>query len=244
MTNSTDIFGLAFRDYLDGQTNESILVDINISDTEVLPVSYFFRDFAQMPDWEQKTLDACMGRILDVGAGAGSHALYLKKKGHEVTAIDVSPGAVECMQERGIENAQLKDFFEFRAQKFDTILFLMNGTGMAQTLDKLKDLLQHAAGLLAPGGNIYLESTDLLYMFEEEDGSVRIDLAGDYYGEITYQLQYKQYNGEPFKWLFVDFDNLHNVASLAGLDCEQFYRGENDNYIARLFVSELSKQRK
>lgn len=237
MTNSIDIFGLAFKDYLEGQTRESILVDINISDTEVLPVSYFFRDYAQMPEWEQLTLDKCRGSILDVGAGAGSHALYLKEKGHDVTAIDVSPGAVHCMQQRGIEKARVKDFFSFKDQKYDTILFLMNGTGMAQTLDKLRDLLSHAAGLLAPGGNIYLESTDLLYMYEEEDGSVMIDLSGDYYGEIIYQLQYKTYRGEPFKWLFVDYENLSNVATLAGLDCELFYKGENDNFIARLSVT-------
>lgn len=236
MTNATDIFGLAFKDYMEGQTRESILVDINISETEVLPVSYFFRDYSQMPEWEKLTLEACRGSVLDVGAGAGSHTLYLKEKGLDVTAIDVSPGAVECMRQRGIEKAQVKDFFSFRDQKYDTILFLMNGTGMAQTLDKLKDLLLHAAGLLAPGGSIYLESTDLLYMYEEEDGSVMIDLTGDYYGEIIYQLQYKSHRGEPFKWLFVDYESLSNVASRAALDCEIFYRGENDNFIARLSV--------
>ncbi|MFW6224478.1 MAG: class I SAM-dependent methyltransferase [Bacteroidota bacterium] len=236
MTHSADIFGLAFHDYLEGHTRENILVDMNITDTELLPVSYFFRDYEQMPEWEQQTLDVCRGTVLDVGAGAGSHALSLKQKGIDVTAIDVSPGAVACMQKRGITKALVKDFFEFQEENYDTILFLMNGAGMAKTLDKLKDLLLHAASLLTPQGNIYLESTDLLYMFEEDDGSVLIDLAGDYYGEIVYQLQYKQYKGEPFKWLFVDYGNLSNVASLAGLNCELFYRGENDNYIARLWL--------
>ncbi len=240
MKKSIDIFGLAFEDYLKGQKDESILVDINISETEILPVSYFFRAYSQMPEWEQRTLDVCRGNILDVGAGAGSHALYLKEKGFDVTAIDVSPGAVKCMKQRGIEKAQEADFFSFTDHQYDTILFLMNGTGMAQTLDKLTALLRHAAGLLAPGGKIYLESTDLLYMYEEEDGSVMIDLTGDYYGEIVYQLQYKNHRGEPFKWLFVDYENLSNVASLAGLDCELFYQGENDNFIARLSLPEQS----
>jgi SAM-dependent methyltransferase len=235
MAIGKDIFGLAFQDYLARKTKENILVDINISETEELPVAYFFREFKQMPIWEKKVLKVCKGKILDVGAGAGSHALYLQKKGLDVTAIDVSPGGVDCMAKRGIKKTLLQDFFHYAEKDFDTILFLMNGTGMAQTIDNLQKLLQHAASLLAPDGNIYLESTDILYMYEDDDGSVMIDLAGKYYGEIIYQLQYKEHVGEPFPWLFVDYENLSQIAELAGLESELFYQGETDNYIARLW---------
>lgn len=238
MTQENDIFGLAFSDYLAGNTTENILVDINISETEELPAAYFFRDYKQMPEWEKKVLKVCKGKILDVGAGAGSHALYLQNKGHDVTAIDVSPGGVACMKQRGIEKALLQDFYTLPEGKYDTILFLMNGAGMARTIDNLATLLRHAAGLLAKGGNIYLESTDLLYMYEDEDGSVMIDLAGKYYGEIIYQLQYKDNIGEPFPWLFVDFENLCHIAELESLHCDAFYRGVNDNFIARLYHKE------
>lgn len=230
---------MAFRDYLAGKKEENILVDINISETEELPVAYFFREYGQMPEWEQLSLDECRGKVLDVGAGAGSHALYLQQKGLDVTAIDVSAGAVECMKARGVKKALLKDFYSFGEGHFDTILFLMNGTGMAKKIDKLYDLLKHAAGLLTPGGSIFLESTDLLYMYEDEEGAAMINLAGDYYGEITYRLAYGGHKGEPFPWLFVDYENLSNVAELAGLDCEVFYRGENDNFIARLSLRSL-----
>jgi SAM-dependent methyltransferase len=239
MTNQHDIFGLAFHDYLNGEKEEKILVDINISETEEqLPVSYFFRDFRQMPLWEKKVLKECRGSILDVGAGAGSHALYLQKKGLDVTAIDISPGGVECMNKRGIRKAFVQDFFTYMDEKFDTILLLMNGTGMAGTISNLPNLLTHAASLLNPGGNIYLESTDILYMFEDEDVSAMIDLAGKYYGEITYKLQYKDFIGEPFPWLFVDFDNLSQAAEQAGLHCECFFAGKTNNYIAQLSLAE------
>ena len=240
MSQSPDIFGIAFRDYQDGNTNEHINVRINISDEDdELPVSYFFRSFSQMPLWEQKSLQACKGKVLDVGAGAGSHSLYLQNRGLEVTAVDISEGAVECMKQRGIKNAIAQDFFQLSGEQYDTILFLMNGTGMAQNLSKLKDLLMHAKSLLSPRGLIYLESTDILYMFEDdEDGSVMINLAGKYYGEIDYHLSYKQYAAEPFPWLFVDYDNLSNVAELCGLQCEKFFEGETDNYVARLSFKE------
>jgi SAM-dependent methyltransferase len=230
-----DLFGIAFRDYISGNKNENILVDISISETEVLPVEYFFREYDQMPEWEQLVLDECRGKILDVGAGAGSHALHLVKKGFDVTAIDISEGGVEVMKERGISKAFVQDFFTMASgEKYDTILLLMNGTGMAGTIGRIPELLKKAASILAPGGSLYLESTDILYMFEDEDGAAMIDLAGNYYGEVTYRLQYKNQEGEPFDWLFVDFDNLSDCAAQAGLDCEVFYSGENSNYVARL----------
>lgn len=229
-----DIFGLAFNDYLKGNSDGIITVEMEISEPEELPVSYFFRNFQQMPEWEQKALDACSGRILDVGAGAGSHSLYLQGKGLDVTAIDLSPGAVACMIERGVEQVSAANFFQFEEGRFDTILFLMNGAGMAEKMDKLPELLKKAGSMLTPRGSIFIESTDLLYMFEEEDGSVMIDLAGAYYGEITYQLSYEKVKGIPFPWLFVDYENLADAASDVGLSCELFYRGDNDNYIACL----------
>ncbi len=229
-----DIFGRAFADYLSGEKDTQILVDISIGDREELPVAYFFRGFDRMPEWEQQVLDICKGKILDVGAGAGSHALYLQEKGNEVTAIDISKGAVECMKKRGIKNAFLKDFYTLENLQFDTILFLMNGAGIASTMSGLLPMLQKARNLLASEGVIYLESTDLLYMYEDEDGSAMINLADNYYGEIEYHLHYKGVSGSPFPWLFVDFDNLSEIAKQAGLEAEVIFTGETDNYIAAL----------
>jgi SAM-dependent methyltransferase len=229
-----DIFGKAFADYLSGTKDANILVDINIGEREELPVAYFFRDYDTMPAWEKQVLDDCKGAVLDVGAGAGSHGLYLQQKGLDVLAVDISKGAVDCMKSRGIRKAVHQDFFILENQKFDTILFLMNGAGMAKTLDGLLLLLEKARDLLADDGVIYLESTDLLYMFEEEDGSAVINLAGNYYGEIEYQLHYKGSSGHPFPWLFVDFENLADIAKQASLDAKMYFEGETSNYIAAL----------
>lgn len=232
MPQHPDIFGLAFGDYLAGEVQQKIRVEIDLFGEEELDVAYFFRDYEQMPEWEQLVLDRCSGKILDVGAGAGSHALWLQNKGLDVTAIDISPGGVECMLKRGLENARMQDFFTLKKEKFDNILFLMNGAGMAQKLENLQAMLEHALQMLNPDGCIYLESTDLLYMYEDEEGAAMINLAGEYYGEVTYRLGYKHWEGEPFSWLFVDYENLSYLAELAGLDCESIYRGDTDNFVA------------
>ncbi len=238
--SAPDIFGFAFKDYIAGKKDGKISVHTELTgftELDELPVAYFFRDFPSMPEWEQLALAHCRGLVLDVGAGAGAHALELQSRGMDVYAIDISPGAVMIMQERGVKQAFCSDIMKVSGMKFNTILFLMNGIGMAKDLNGLKELLLHAAGLLVPGGVILLESTDIIYMFKEEDGSILIPLGEKYFGEIIYRLSYNAYEGEPFPWLFVDFDNLQGIAGECGFSTEILYRGENHNYLAALQIS-------
>jgi SAM-dependent methyltransferase len=229
-----DIFGTAFRDFLDGDTKAVIKVHLDITEPDELPVSYFFRSYKDMPQWEQIALDICHGRVLDAGAGAGAHALELQARGLNVVAIDLSSIAVEIMRERGVQNAFCQDFFRFDEKGFDTLLFLMNGAGMAGKLEGLKKFFSHAKKLLNPAGQILIESTDLIYLFEEEDGSYLIPMRENYYGEVSYQLEYKGRKAEPFPWLFVDFENLADAAGNEGFSFELLYMGETHNYLARL----------
>ncbi len=232
-----DIFGLAFRDYLDGHADGIINVRTKFSgftEQEELPVSYFFRIVDDMPEWEHIALDACHGSVLDAGAGAGAHALELQKRGHKVAAIDISPGATDVMKKRGVKQPICASLLEFTGGKFDTILFLMNGIGMAATMHGLRSILKHSCDLLAPGGKIILESTDILYMYREEDGSVLLPLGNTYYGEVEYKLSYRQYCGKAFPWLFIDIDNLCSVAGACGFDTKILFQGETDNYLAVL----------
>ncbi len=233
-SEASDIFGRAFKDFMSGKTDGMIRVSTSLSAAEALPVAYFFRSFNKMPEWEKLVMERCRGRVLDVGAGAGSHALALQDKGLAVCAIDVSAGAVEVMERRGVKNVQCRNFFRLQEKGFDTILFLMNGAGMAGTLDGLKKLLTHARKLLNPGGAVYLESTDLMYMYEEEDGSVLIPMGQKYYGELEYHLGYEDLDAEPFPWLFVDPDNLAGIAARCGMHAEIIYQGVDHNYVAEI----------
>ena len=228
-----DIFGLAMQDYLKGERGNIIRVDTNLTEGEELPVDYLFRSEEQLPEWETQALSLCKGEILDVGAGAGCHSLILQNRGFDVTAIDIAPVAVKCMQERGI-HAKLQDFYTEEG-KYDTLLFLMNGIGMALTIEGLENVFAKAKSLLREGGQIILESSDIIYMFEEEDGSYLIDLNGAYYGEMEYTLTYKGIQGEPFPWLYVGYDLLSDKAEQAGFNLEFLYQGEEGNYLARLY---------
>ncbi len=235
MKKNSDIFGLAFKDFLEGHTDGKIIIKTDVSGIEELPVMYFFRGKDELPEWEQIALKMCRGRVLDAGAGAGSHALILQDMNLNVVAMDISEGAVEIMKHRGVKNAVCSDFHSFSDnKKFDTILFLMNGIGLAGNLEGLKNTLDHCRKLLNTNGQIILESSDLIYLYEDNEGAFCINLADKYYGEVEYVLSYKKQKGEKFNWLYVDYDNLEAVAALSGFKSELLYKGDNYNYLAVL----------
>ncbi len=229
-----DVFGKAFQDYMAGRKDREIKVYTDISGPESLPVSYFFRSYDEMPEGEKLVMEHSAGSVLDVGAGAGSHALELQQRGLQVLALDVSPGAVQTMRQRGVKEIYCGEFYDLKKESFDTILFLMNGAGIAGSLKGLKKLLKHAAGLLSPGGMVFMESTDIMYMYEEDDGSYRIPMGEKYYGEREYRLVYHDLETKPFPWLFVDPHSLEYTASMCGLKTRIIYTGDNYNYVAEL----------
>lgn len=235
-----DVLGEALQDYANGKTDAALSVFSDIADDEELPAVHFFRDFDQMPPIEQEALNLCHGKVLDVGAAAGRHARVLQDRGLDVHAIDISPGAVAVMRKLGIKNVALQDFFNIQNQKFDTILMLMNGIGICGKLEKLDEFFEQIKTLLNPEGQVLLDSSDILYMYEEEDGSCCIDLNSNYYGEVKYQFSYQGRESAAFDWLFVDFDLLSDYADKHGFICELLLEGLNYDYLARLRRKERS----
>lgn len=202
-----------------------------------IPVKQLFRTEAQMPAIEQKALQMAEGRILDVGAGSGCHSLALQQAGKEVLAIDISPLSVETMESRGVRQVrQVNLFDESFCETFDTVLMLMNGSGIVGRLENLPAFFRRMKQLLRPNGCILMDSSDLRYLFEEEDGSFSIDLAAGYYGEVDFQMQYKQVKGDPFDWLYIDFQTLSYYAAESGFRAELVMEGKHYDYLARLSV--------
>ena len=233
-----DLFGTAILDYQTNNFPEDISTETNISETDAMEVSYLFRSYQEMPKLEQKALQLSRGKILDVGCGAGSHSLYLQEKGLEVTSIDISANAIKACALRGVKNAQIQNILDLdllQKDKFDTILLLMNGTGIFGTLDQTSKYLQKLKSLLAPNGQILVDSSDIIYMFDEdEDGSKWIS-ADRYYGELTFNISYKNQTEEAFPWLYLDYNTLQNAAHANGLECELILEGEHFDYLARLY---------
>ncbi len=235
MEKYIDIIGAACTDYMAGEKNAQIIVQSNIVEDDVMPVEYLFRSFNQMPDLEKKALTLSSGKILDVGAGAGSHALYLQQSNKEVYANEIGPLACSVMKQRGVKNILKKDFYTLPGdQKYDTILMLMNGIGIAGNTKNLEKFFSKIKDLLAPGGCLLVDSSDIRYLFEDEDGSILINLNDDYYGEIIYRMNYKDTIGKSFKWLFIDDELLKFYAEQNGFAMEKIADGPHYDYLAKL----------
>ena len=140
----------------------------------------------------------------------------------------------ETLSEEHQENLSEENQEQFEGG-FDTILLLMNGTGIAGKIEHLPALFQRLKALLNPGGQILIDSSDLKYIYENEDGSFDINLNGAYYGEVDYQMIYKDVKGDRFDWLYVDFPLLKSIAETCGLHGELVEEGEHYDYLARIF---------
>ena len=229
-----DLMGNAIWDYFHNGNTEDLQTETSISELDELPVDYLFRDFQGMNKIEQKALKLAQGKILDIGAGAGSHSLYLQNERKlDVTALDISPKSIEVCQLRGIQKTVAQNMLEFSGETFDTILLLMNGTGIFQSLNVIDVYLQKLFSLLNKNVQILIDSTDILYMFDtDEDGGVLIPANG-YYGELDYIVHYKNESEDPIKWLYLDFNTLQNAAENNGFKIEKVLQ-EEDSYLAKL----------
>lgn len=228
--DSWDPQGKAFTDYMAGLRDIKLLIKSDEGDWEI-PVEIYFRDLDSFPEHEFYALELCRGKILDIGAGTGCHALALQEFGKNVTAIDISPVCVEVMKKQGVREAVASDFFQFEQKGFDTLLLLMNGIGFVKSLAGLKRFFARANDMLNPGGQIIFDSTDLRI---ELPGKIIADVRGKFFGTVSYQLQYGHLIGKPFRWLFIDQDRLEIESRKMGWKMQVVYQDEDGMYLARL----------
>ena len=232
MQKNSDPMGTAIMDYLmKGKASRLRVLSPDFDEDEI-PVETLFREFDEMPEIEKNALELAQGRILDVGAGSGCHSLELQRMGKQVVAIDLSELSVEAMKRRGVENACVQDFYKVE-ERYDTVLLLMNGSGIIGGIDKMKDFFSHLDNILCDGGVVLMDSSDISYVSTDDDGV--FDYSGEgYYGELTYTMRYKNIKGEPFKWLYLDFETLKSSASKYGYSAELILEGDHFDYLAKI----------
>lgn len=229
-----DLFGKALLDYQSGNYTENIITYSSIAGRDEMELPFLFRSFDEMPYLEQIAMQLCDGQVLDVGCGSGSHSIYLQNNGVKVKAIDISAGAIETCKKRGINNAEITNIWDIKEESFDTIIVLMNGTGICEKLSNLSAFLKHLKSLLRFNGQILIDSSDVIYMLKDHEEEF-IDLDNEnYYGEVTFELEYKNEIDPPFNWLFVDFYTLQYHAGKIGLKCELAKEGYHHDYLAKL----------
>jgi len=224
--------GRAIADYQSNGKVARLRVFSPMFDEDEIPVKTLFRRYKEMPKIERRALDMSRGRVLDVGAGAGCHSLALQDKGIDVTAIDISPLSVATMRQRGVKNVVEQDFFTLKGQ-YDTILMLMNGIGIVGRLERMAEFFKQLDILLAEGGQLLCDSSDICYLYEDEDGVIELPSEG-YYGEQTFRMQYKDVQGDSFPWIYIDADTLTQVANANGYNVDIVAEGEHYDYLARI----------
>lgn len=223
-----DIYGYALLDYHAERFEAPLLLHNSYGDVEEMPVAVFFRQEEELSALEQSALHLCHGRVLDVGAGAGAHSLILQNRVAEVVAIDNSPAACTVMKERGVKNVVNADVFDYQPdEKFDNLLILMNGTGILRSFGNFSSALQKLGSLLKHDGQIIIDSSDISYLYENEDGPADA-------GEVNYQYEYRQKQGDWFPWLYVDKDKLVELCRMSGFTAHIVYENDEDQYLAVL----------
>ena len=233
MNKKADPMGRAIADYQLTGTADRLRVFSPMFEEDEIPLATLFRTYEEMPEIERKALDMTWGKTLDVGAGSGCHSLVLQGRGVDVTAIDISPLSVETMRQRGVKKVVEQDFFTIGG-KYDTILMLMNGIGIVGTLERMPEFFRHLDKILATGGQVLCDSSDISYVFEDENGLIDYPDTGHYYGELSYRMQYKDTIGEPFDWLYIDAETLRKEAEKNGYAVEVVAVGEHFDYMARI----------
>lgn len=226
-----DVYGEALDDYfIHHEEKFPLVLHSSYGDQDEMPVEIFFRDAADFPELEFIGLSLCDGRVLDVGAGVGSHSLYLQERGFTVDALEISQTACHIMQQRGVQQVICADFYQYQGQHYDTLLFLMNGIGIAGDIDGFKKLLEHSKSLLTEKGQLIFDSSDISYLYQDYN----IKKPAHYFGEIQYQYEYKGQRGNLFKWLYLDQNLLIKMAHEMGWVVQILYEDENDQYLVRM----------
>ncbi len=221
-------FDTALSDYLKGKKNAEITVLSDLSEDDIMDASYYFRSEETLLPLEKTALSHCGDSILDVGACVGAHSIPLVKKGKKVTAIDISKVGVEYMKSKGV-NAKVSSFQTFETtEKFDTILLLMNGIGLAGKLSLLESFLRKCYDLLKEGGEVLCDSTNVQYFYEDEEGAMWYDLNADYFGEFKFRMQYQDKLDDWFDWVYVDKETLQDYGGRIGFVTELIYENKDE----------------
>ncbi len=224
-----DLPGLAIKNFHEKTSRAKLYVHDTFGPKVEMPISLYFRTEKQLPKLEKKALNLCKGKVLDIGAGAGSHALILQNKNFDVVGLEISRSACEVMNDRGLKNVVCEDIFKFNDEKFDTLLLLMNGIGLCGDLEGFRKFLKRAEILLNDNGILIFDSSNINYMYEDDELP-----TNKYYGEVTCRYEYQKEVTDWFNWLYLDQVTLQKIASEEGWKSELIFQDENDQYLVKL----------
>ncbi len=231
-----DILGNALLDYLEGNKNAELTLfnhmkfnnDYTITGKERIPVSSFYKEEDDLLEVEKHVLNQCYGKVLDIGAAAGSHSLILMEKGIDIYSLDISPGAVEVMKRRGLKNVHCDDINKFKSTAFDTLVFFGNNHGLFGSIKKLDEFFLNCK-LLKSNSQILIASPYVKIPINNYDTEYYPQ-----YMEYNMRLEYKGESTKDFKWFMVEPVYLINYFKRHKWTVETKYYQQEKTCLIRL----------
>lgn len=220
LTDRQDAYGHALYDHLLGQGGFEIVErDDGLFNLSAGPALYF-RAYEDWPVSEQKAMEYVEGRVLDIGCGAGRHALYLQGLGHPVTGIDISPLAIKVCQERGLQRAHVLSVTQVSSKIgiFDTILMMGNNFGLLSNSKRARWLLQKFHRMTSESGRIIAQTHDP-YQTDDPDHLAYHELnrkRGRMGGQVRIRIRYKKYVLPWFDYLMVSKSEMQEILAGTG----------------------------
>ncbi|MFC6730377.1 class I SAM-dependent methyltransferase [Natronoarchaeum mannanilyticum] len=226
-----DPYGRAIRDHHEGEREEPLL-DVDGAETREHPIElFYFDEFDPAEDSDAKWIAEWLdGPLLDIGAGAGQHALYLQER-FETVAIDVSEHLVAVMRDRGVADARVADMFSLR-ESFERDRFgsaLANGTqlGLAGSMRGLSEFLGDLAHVTTPDGTAVVDAHDPIRDGVTDILGYRSDPTPGL-AHRTYHFEYEDDVGPTLQFRLFSPDRLREAAVGTGWEVAEIRRGEDD----------------
>lgn len=226
MNPEEDAFGQEMLAYWRGDpVVEVIERDDGYVDTTPGPAIYF----ATIEDWllgEAEAIRYAEGRVLDIGCGAGRHALYLQDRGQEVVATDNSPLAIQVCQERGVKDARVMGITRLDRSlgKFDSIIMLGNNFGLFASFKRARWLLRRFRNLttsdgriIAASSNVYATDNPAHLAYHERNRR-----RGRMGGQIRLRVRFRLYKSPWFDYLIVSPDEMKTIVAGTGWQVTEF----------------------
>jgi SAM-dependent methyltransferase len=228
--------GQACLDYWGGDIKAAYLYERDDGFKEQHLLGDYFRSSSEFFPLEKTALDLCDGYVLEVGAGVGSHALFLQENGFRVMANDIAEGAVDVMSARGVREVHCGPILDMPRGAFDTLLLLGRSIGLVEDLEGLHRFLRKSSTLVKSSGQMLLTSLDVTVTDDPKFQAYqdRNSAEGRYSGEIRFRMRYANLESDWIKWLQVDPSTLASCALEEGWVSETVATESDGNYLARL----------
>jgi SAM-dependent methyltransferase len=236
MKPEEDAYGQELLAYYNGnEINEIVERDDGFISTG-LKISYYFSQFEDWPFHEQEAITFAKGNVLDIGCGAGRHALYLQEKGFGVLGIDNSPLAIRVCKLRGLNKAEVMSIedIDFAPNSFDTILMLGNNFGLFGNFKKAQKLLRKFHKITSKNALIIADTRDP-YKTENPDHLAYQEFNRKrrwMSGQIRLRIRFRKYATPWFDYLLVSKEEMKGILNGTRWKVKEFLDSGNANYVA------------